>query len=261
ASTESTSSINDDDRKTSRSATKPAEKPDTTAKKSITETTIAKRTVSIRSASSTLNTAKPKPVAPAESLAVVSTLGTASREAEQASSTQTVAVSPLGTPEQLAAEQRAAETVNTLPVKLMKRVLQFGWNSTTEHQSNRTGEPDQATLAALDEAVDEYAMGAAFQQQLLNPMTPTAVLQVAPLPTWYGQDVAGSRTLYANPDTIYRLMAVNNTSTYVITGQFNGEMPADTTFSVLTGLSGTTASVLSGEDLALNPDGSFTITV
>ena len=261
ASTESTSSINDDDRKTSRSATKPAEKPDTTAKKSITETTIAKRTVSIRSASSTLNTAKPKPVAPAESLAVVSTLGTASREAEQASSTQTVAVSPLGTPEQLAAEQRAAETVNTLPVKLMKRVLQFGWHSTAEKQFRLVGGPDQANLDALDEAVDEYAMGAAFQQQLLNPMTPTAVMQVAPPHTWYRQDVAGSRILYDNPDTIYRFMAVNSTSSYVITGRFTGDMPADTTFSVLTGLTGTTASVVTGDELELNPDGSFTITV
>src|SRR4029077_21080984 len=59
----------------------------------------------------------------------------------------------------------------------------------------------------------------------------------------------------------YRFMAVNSTSSYVITGRFTGDMPADTTFSVLTGLTGTTASVLSGEDLALNPDGSFTITV
>ena len=104
-------------------------------------------------------------------------------------------------------------------------------------------------------------MGAAFQQQLLNPMTPTAVMQVAPLHTWYGQDVAGSRILYDNPDTIYRFMAVNSTSSYVITGRFTGEMPADTTFSVLTGLTGTTASVVTGDELELNPDGSFTITV
>jgi Protein of unknown function (DUF1214) len=208
-----------------------------------------------------LNTPKPKPVAPAESLAVVSTLGTASREAEQSSSARTVAVSPLGTPAQLAAEQRAAETVNTLPVKLMKHVLQFGWRATAEKQFKLVGGPDQANLDALDEAVDEYAMGAAFQQQLLNPMTPTTVMQVAPPHTWYGQDVAGSRILYDNPDTIYRFMAVNSTSSYVITGRFTGEMPADTTFSVLTGLSGTTASVLTGDELELNPDGSFTITV
>jgi hypothetical protein len=190
---------------------------------------------------------------------VVSTVGTASRELASA---QTVAVSPLGTPEQLEAERLATETVNTLPVQLMKLVLQFGWMSTARQQIDQVGGPDQENIDALTEAVNEYAMGAAFQQQLLNPMTPTAVTQVAPPHIWYGQSVDGSRILYDNPDTIYRFMAVNNTSSYVITGRFTGEqMLAETTFSVLTGLSGTTASVLNGKKLVLNPDGSFTITV
>jgi Protein of unknown function (DUF1214) len=229
-----------------------------------TTTTIAKTTAASDPA--------PEPATPAETLAVASTLGTASREVGQAttataSSTaqtvaaQTLTVSPLGTPEQLEAEQRAAETVNTLPVQLMKLVLQFGWRVTAQQQFDLIGGPDQENLDALNEAVDEYAMGAAFQQQLLNPMTPTAVMQVAPPHTWYGQDVNGSRILYDNPDTIYRFMAVNNTSTYVITGRFTGDDPAETTFSVLTGLSGTTASVLNGDELVRNPDGSFTITV
>jgi hypothetical protein len=175
---------------------------------------------------------------------------------------QTLAVSPLGTPEQLAAEQRAAETVNTLPVQLMKLVLQFGWMSTARQQFAVVNGPDQENANALNTAVDEYAMGAAFQQQLLDPMTPTAVMQVAPPHVWYGQDVGGSRILYDNPDTIYRFMGVNETSSYVITGRFTGEeMPADTSFSVLTGLSGTTASVLTGRQLVVNPDGSFTISV
>jgi hypothetical protein len=223
-------------------------------------------------ASTTVSDPAPKPDAPAQTLAMVSTLSTASREVAHtsgASSTtatpaitaQTLAVSPLGTPEQLSAEQRAAQTVNTLPVQLMKLVLQFGWRSTAKQQFDLVGGPDQENLAALNEAVNEYAMGAAFQQQLLNPMTPTAVMQVAPPHTWYGQDVNGSRILYDNPDTIYRFMAVNKTSTYVITGRFTGDDPAETTFSVLTGLSGNTASVLNGKDLVHNPDGSFTITV
>ncbi|OBF29283.1 hypothetical protein A5724_25290 [Mycobacterium sp. ACS1612] len=211
----------------------------------------------------------PKPDTPAQTVAVASTVGTASGEvtkpvtkaAVHEPATQTLAVSPLGTPEQRAAERRAAETVNTLPVQLMKLVLQFGWRSTAQQQFKLVGGPDQANLDALNQAVDEYAMGAAFQQQLLNPMTPTAVAQVAPPHTWYGQDVGGSRILYDNPDTIYRFMAVNKTSTYVITGRFTGEDPAETTFSVLTGLSGSTASVLNGKDLQRNPDGSFTITV
>jgi len=173
----------------------------------------------------------------------------------------TLAVSPLGTPEQLAAEQTAMETVNTLPVQLMKFVLGLGWRQTAQQDFASVGGPDQENLAQLDEAVNEYAMGAAFQQQILDPNTPTAVMQVAPPHIWYGQDVTGSRILYDNPDTIYRFMGVNQASSYVITGRFTGEMPADTTFSVLTGLSGVTASVLTARDLQINPDGTFTITV
>jgi hypothetical protein len=215
----------------------------------------------------------PKSPAPVETVAVASTVGTPQTKATtqavapqavapQTVAPQTLAVSPLGTPEQLAAEQTATATVNTLPVQLMELVLQFGWRTTAQQQFKLVGGPDQANLDALKEAVDEYAMGAAFQQQILDPMTPTAVMQVAPPHTWYGQDVGGSRILYDNPDTIYRFMGVNNSSTYVITGRFTGsELPADTTFSVLTGLSGNTASVLSGNDLVRNPDGSFTITV
>ncbi|WP_210084563.1 DUF1214 domain-containing protein [Mycobacterium sp. OAE908] len=238
-----------------------------------------KKATAPKAADSTASTAQttvsdpaPKPDAPAQTLAMVSTLSAASREvvhtsgassitATPAATTQTLAVSPLGTHEQLSAEQRAAQTVNTLPVQLMKLVLQFGWRSTAKQQFNLVGGPDQENLDALNEAVNEYAMGAAFQQQLLNPMTPTAVMQVAPPHTWYGQDVNGSRILYDNPDTIYRFMAVNKTSTYVITGRFTGDDPAETTFSVLTGLSGNTASMLNGKDLVRNPDGSFTITV
>ena len=143
--------------------------------------------------------------------------------------------------------------MNTLPVQLTKLVLTAGWYVTALSEFNEVGGPDKENLAQLSRSVDEYAMGAAFQQQLLNPMTPRAVMQVAPPHTWYGQTVGGSRILYDNPDTVYRFMAVNKTSTYVIKGKFEDwdpriprqrELPADTTFSLLTGLSGNTAAVL-----------------
>jgi hypothetical protein len=222
------------------------------------------------------------PVAPTESLTLWSMVGTAHRELGQApaptpasattgvaaaqalatnESVATAAVSPLGTPEQLAAEKRAAETVNTLPVQLMKLFLPQGFLTAAQQQFALVGGPDEENLAALNNAVDEYAMAAAFQQQLLNPMTPTVVTQVAPPHTWYGMDVGGSRILYDNPDTIYRFTAVNKTSSYVITGRFTDGIPADTSFSVLEGLAGTTSSILTGDDLVVAPDGTFTITV
>jgi hypothetical protein len=125
---------------------------------------------------------------------------------------------------------------------------------------------DAGSLAALDKAVNEYAMAAALQQQLLDSMNPTVVTQVAPPHVWFGQNVPGGRILYDNPDTIYRFMGVNGASQYEIHGQFldygdPNARPADTTFSVLEGLAGTTSSILTAKDLVVDEDGRFVITV
>ncbi|MFY9922055.1 MAG: hypothetical protein WAL26_27250 [Mycobacterium sp.] len=228
----------------------------------------------------------PKPTKPAPNPALVAVAGFVRRELQHsvtpartpesvapaaAAVTQSVttqAVSHLGTPEQRDAEEAATETVNTLPVQLTKLVLTAGWYVTALSEFNKVGGPDKANLAQLSRSVDEYAMGAAFQQQLLDPMTPRAVMQVAPPHTWYGQMVGGSRILYDNPDTIYRFMPVNKTSTYVIRGKFENydpahpeTLPADTTFSLLTGLSGNTAQVITKDQLEVNDNGTFEILV
>ena len=175
---------------------------------------------------------------------------------------QEVAASPLGTPQQLAAERLANRIAGSLPVKLVKLFLKSGFQAAAQRQFDRVGGPDQENLDRLDAAVNAYAMGAAYQQQLLNSAKPTVVMQVAPPHTWYGQTAGASRILYDNPDTIYRFMGVNGASSYVITGTFADleNLPADTSFSVLTGLTGITAAVLTKDQLVLNPDGSFTIT-
>ena len=172
--------------------------------------------------------------------------------------------SPLATPEQLAAERLATQTASTWPVALAKVFLRQQFLSAAQQQYPNGLDAD--SLAALDKAVDEYAMAAAFQQQILDSMNPTVVTQVAPPHIWFGQNVPGSRLLYDNPDTIYRFMGVNGASEYEIHGRFlnyadKKTLPADTSFSVLEGLSGTTSSILTGDDLVVNTDGSFVITV
>jgi Protein of unknown function (DUF1214) len=173
------------------------------------------------------------------------------------------AVSPLATPEQLAAERLATQTLNTLPVALMKVILRQQFLAAARNLYPNG--IDEANMRALDRAVDEYAMAAAFQQQLLDSMNPEFVTQVAPPHIWFGQSVPGSRILYDNPDTIYRFTGVNGASQYVITGRFHdysaAGRPADVTFSVLEGLAGTTSSILTADDLEVNDDGTFTITV
>lgn len=172
--------------------------------------------------------------------------------------------SPLATDEQLAAERIATQTAKSLPVALMKIVLRQQFLSAA-HKQYPQG-LDEGSLAALDKAVNEYAMAASFQQLLLNSMMPSVVTQVAPPHIWFGQNVPGSRILYDNPDTIYRFMGVNGASEYKIHGQFLNygdpdAMPADTTFSVLEGLAGTTSSILTAGDLQIDEGGRFTITV
>ena len=170
-------------------------------------------------------------------------------------------VSPLGTPAQISRERIAMRTANTLPVNLMKFVLRQGFLAAANQQFARVGGPDQANLDRLNNAVDEYALASAFSQQILNPMDPAVVTQVAPPHAWYGLSVGGSRLLYDNPDTIYRFIPVNKTSEYVLTGRLYEGIPADTTFSVLEGTSGVTSTILTLDDLDVSPDGSFVITV
>ena len=170
-------------------------------------------------------------------------------------------VSPLGTPAQIARERIAMRTAASLPVTLMKFVLRQGFLAAGNQQFALVGGLDEANLQALDNAVDEYALASAFSQQILNPMDPAVVTQVAPPHSWYGLDVAGSRLLYDNPDTIYRFIPVNKTSEYVLTGRIFEGIPADTTFSVLEGTSGITSTILTLDDLDISPDGSFVITV
>ena len=152
-------------------------------------------------------------------------------------------------------------TAKSLPVALMKIILRFGFLAAAKEQFALVGGPDAANREALDNAIDEYALAASFQQQILNPLDPAVVTQVAPPHSWYGIDVGGSRLLYDNPDTIYRFIAVNKTSEYVLTGRIYDGIPADTTFSVLEGTAGTTSTILSLSDLDINDDGSFVITV
>ncbi|MGV0992129.1 MAG: hypothetical protein ACOYB7_07715 [Mycobacterium sp.] len=196
--------------------------------------------------------------------AAAGTLRAAATPTRRASVVASVApsnqVSPLGTPAQISRESIAMNTAATLPVALMKFVVRQGFLAAANQQFALVGGPDAANLQALDNAVDEYALASAFSEQILNPMDPAVVTQVAAPHSWYGLDVGGSRLLYDNPDTIYRFIPVNKTSEYVLTGRLYEGIPADTTFSVLEGTSGKTSSILTLADLDVSPDGSFVIT-
>ncbi len=170
---------------------------------------------------------------------------------------------PLATDDQLAAERRATRIARTPIVELTKVVLKVGWYISAKRNFALVGGPDRENLAQLDRSVDEYANQAAMEVQLLNPNNPKLLQQVMPPHNWYGQSVGGTRIWYDNPDTIYRFAPVNAASTYVIDGTYNPDaVPADTNFSVLTGLNGKTAVNRSWEEIEKDDqNGTFRIYV
>lgn len=168
--------------------------------------------------------------------------------------------SVLATTDQLAAEQLATRLADSPAVRIAGLMLKAGWIRAARDNFDEVGGPDATNMARLDQAVTEYATQAALEVQLLDSARPKVIQQVSPPHDWYQQSFAGSRIWYDNPDTIYRFIGVNSASSYLISGRFDGSAPADTNFSVLTGLGGTTSSNLNGRELVLNPDGSFTIT-
>ena len=143
-------------------------------------------------------------------------------------------------------------------MQLAKIALKVGWWFAA--RLSRRWRAGPVNMDQLDQAVTEYANQAAMEVQLLNSNSPKVIQQVSPNHAWYMQTFSGTRIWYDNPDTIYRFIGVNSASSYVITGKFDGSVPADTNISVLTGLNRATAANINGRDLVVNPDGTFTIT-
>ncbi|MFV8054158.1 DUF1214 domain-containing protein [Mycobacterium sp. 48b] len=180
------------------------------------------------------------------------------------------ATSTLATEDQLAAEQQVSQIVNTPIVQLAKVVLMAAWYVEAVKNFATVGGPDFTNLSQLNQAATEFANQSATEFLLLNSNDPKLLLQVNPPHSWNGQDAGGTRIWYDNPDTVYRFTGINGASTYQIHGTVAGYDPADpsthptsanTNFSVLTGINGVTAANLSGEDLSIRDDGTFTIVV
>jgi Bacterial Ig domain len=164
--------------------------------------------------------------------------------------------SPLGTPDEIAAEKKAAEIIATPAVQAA--LVTFRTNVLNAANARFAGGVDAENLALLDQAVNEFAMAAALQAQATDPTNPKVIEYLIPPHTWYGQTVEGSRVVFDNPDTLYRIIAVNSLSSYVIHGQFLGGKPVDANFSV-GAPGGATVANLNIRDLVVEADGTFTI--
>jgi Protein of unknown function (DUF1214) len=227
------------------------------------------------------------PVSPARDIGLAALLGWSRRQGQQGlipighvgasettsnvtSEVTTAASSTLATEDQLAAERRVSQIVNTPIVQVAKLVLMAAWYVEAVKNFATVGGPDFTNLSQLNQAATEYANQSATEFLLLNSNDPKLLLQVNPPHSWNGQNAGGTRIWYDNPDTVYRFTGINGASTYKIEGKVEGYDPADPSthptsananFSVLTGINGVTAANLSGQDLSVRDDGTFTIVV
>ncbi|MGX9673128.1 Ig-like domain-containing protein [Mycobacterium sp. HM-7] len=184
-----------------------------------------------------------------------------------ATTTQEIAVtvkptSPLGTADQIALEQKAQEIVNTPQVQAAIEALKQAWLAHAQQRFGLVGGVDAENLALLDQAAREQALNAAMTVVNNDPDNPLVMAVDMRGHSWYGIDTPGGRFIYDNPDTIYRTIPVRSDSTYVISGKYLGGVPVDGNFGVYADISDAKPiGNLLAQNLVVNPDGTFTITV
>ncbi|MUL63906.1 hypothetical protein BOO86_05465 [Mycobacterium sp. CBMA 234] len=170
---------------------------------------------------------------------------------------------PLATATEISTEQRALSIVNSGAMDATMAALKQKWiNTQAVTFSDVPGGVDAQNMAQLDAAVREYAMYAAMAAVNIGDNAagnPSFNWIATPPHTIGGVTSPGNQVFYDNPDTLYRMAFISAGKSYVITGKVNGQMPADVNITAQIGATGQASAILTGQDLQLNPDGTFTI--
>jgi hypothetical protein len=172
-----------------------------------------------------------------------------------------VSPNPLATADQQALDALAIDVNTTFAAALAATKVQ----ATAACVAARQQLPSTEAQASLASSMDELQF-ASIQKVVNGDVYHPKVYWVnAPPRTWFdGVKVPGSRYSYDNPDNLYRLIPIDGAggSAYLIHGQRHGKGPSDTTFSLINNANTQgTVAVLSGSDLVVNADGSYTVTV
>ncbi|KFY15352.1 hypothetical protein V492_02042 [Pseudogymnoascus sp. VKM F-4246] len=120
----------------------------------------------------------------------------------------------------------------------------------------------QEANSRLDAAIDELAFSSIQKAANNDPYYPKIYWVDAGPRNWFGLDVPGGRYSYDNPDCIYRTIPISSKLRYVIKGYRHPQGPTDVTFSLISDPnSQNTVASLAGDDLVVEDDGSYTITI
>jgi hypothetical protein len=133
------------------------------------------------------------------------------------------------------------------------------WQHFSSVARNRGYDPESSTLKRhLEVAMDELAFSAMQKAVNDDPAHPKVYTLLNPPRA----SVPGGRYSYDNLDAIYRTIPISADYGYIVRGTRAKAGLGDASFSLIQNLTQTVAiSVLANEDLVIDPDGSFFITV
>ncbi len=159
---------------------------------------------------------------------------------------------PIATPEQHEVELRALRLMEHPIVRKAKEEVREHWLKAVS--------PNEELRARFDDSFEEVMFSAAVWSLNQDPQYPK-VVTITRLPHTVGDlKIPGSRYGIDNPDSIYRVIPIDGNERYVIRGRVAEKRLVENYFT-LWDKNMNTVDVLSGHDLVLGPDRSFTITV
>jgi hypothetical protein len=167
--------------------------------------------------------------------------------------------SPLATPEQAQIERRALRLIATPEVRQARegaRSLLLGDQAARTHDG----------AMGLDRALDQWVMALAMRIVNEDPDRPNIIWNVDNTPRrWFGHTYPGAAVAVDNPDNINRDMLLEGERGYVLAGRL-ADPPTQFTLVLEAqpahhaGI-GRHIAALTRQQLAIEPDGSFTVTV
>jgi hypothetical protein len=163
-----------------------------------------------------------------------------------------MAQDPVATASQHEQELAALELTEHPTVKAAYRSVGETWLGRAK--------PSEAMRAVFDDAFAEVMFSAAVwssNQDKLRPKVSCITRLGHPVD---GRQIPGSRWGIDNPDSVYRVIPISGDERYEIHGRVGEHRMTENYFTLWDANMGTVA-VLNGRTMAVDPDGSFTITV
>ena len=159
---------------------------------------------------------------------------------------------PINSQTQIKHELEALEIFNLKEIKEHKEQVRSFWLDLVK--------PSEVMLSCFENAFEEVMFGATIWALNQDPNYPKVITISRVSHEINNQKIPGSRWGIDNPDSVYRVIPIGGTQSYVIRGKLGKQLFNENHFT-LWDENMKTIGLLSGNNIAVNSDGSFEIFV